>query len=159
MTSPPNVPVTNSAPSAQFHTDSWLALEIGDLLHAKEMFNKLVSIHQDINVGVSTFYTFIHMLTLKWDSFSSMFNDHISAISAANAKLTAIKKQIDSEFLAIILLHSLPDKTVWETFYTTILSSITLEKALSFSELADCLTFTATTIRRLVSRPFIFSSA
>ncbi|KAG6901774.1 hypothetical protein C0995_008116, partial [Termitomyces sp. Mi166 len=84
------------------------------------------------------------MLTLKWDGTPSTLSNHISAISAADAKLTAMKKQIDCEFLAFILLHSLPDKTVWESFHATVLSSLAPGKTLSFSELADHLTFTST---------------
>ncbi|KAG6808409.1 hypothetical protein H0H87_008812 [Tephrocybe sp. NHM501043] len=85
-----------------------LALQIGKLLHAKDMFDKLVTIHVNTNIGVTTFYTFISMLSLKWDGSLTTLSDHIAAISAADSKLTAMKKNIDKEFLAFILLYSLP---------------------------------------------------
>ena len=121
-----------------------LALEVGELKHAKDILDKLIKIHEDTNVGVSAFYTFIHMLNLRWDGSATTLNDHISAISAADAKLTAMKKQIDREFLAFILLQSLPDNNVWESFHATVLNSLAPGKAMSFSELVDCLTFTTT---------------
>ena len=95
------------------------------------------------NVGVSAFYMFIQMLSMKWDGSPATLSEHIAAISAADAKLTAMKKQIDWEFLAFILLHSLPDDNVWELFRATVLNSTVLGKALAFSDLSDCLTFTA----------------
>ncbi|KAG6893469.1 hypothetical protein C0993_001025 [Termitomyces sp. T159_Od127] len=54
-----------------------------------------------------------------------------------------MKKQINPKFLAFILLHSLPNNNIWETFRATILNSLAPEKVMSFSELADWLTFTA----------------
>ena len=77
------------------HVLDCLALEVGKMQHAKDMFNKLVKIHQDTNISVSMFYTFIHMLALRWDGSSSTLSNYISAISAADAKLTTMKKQID----------------------------------------------------------------
>ncbi|KAH0581027.1 hypothetical protein H2248_012170 [Termitomyces sp. 'cryptogamus'] len=118
-------------------------IEIGVLPHTKDMFDRLVKIHKGTNVGISAFYTFIYMLTLKWDGSPSTLSNHISVISAANAKLTAMKKQVNPEFLAFILLHSLPDKTMWESFHATVLNLLAPGKALSFPELSDCLTFTA----------------
>ncbi|KAH0577984.1 hypothetical protein H2248_004047 [Termitomyces sp. 'cryptogamus'] len=116
--------VTTSPPAAttetQSHAESWfthdskaagiivahvsdcLALKVGELAHAKEMYDKLVKIHQDMNVGVGAFYTFFHMLNVKWDGSPSTLNDHIATISAADSKFTAMKKQIDPEFLAFI---------------------------------------------------------
>ena len=69
---------------------------------------------------------------------------HIAAISAVDAKLTTMKKKINCEFLAFILLHSLPDDNMWELFQATILNSTVPGKLLAFSELSNCLTFTAT---------------
>ena len=79
----PNAPAIYLGTSAQAHADSWvvcnlkatgiiiayvsnrLAIEVGELPHAKDMFGKLVKIHEDTNVGVSTFYTFVSMLNCK----------------------------------------------------------------------------------------------
>ena len=137
-------PIAASDKSKEAGTGCRLALKVGELKHAKDMLDKLVKIHEDTNVGVSAFYTFIHMLNLRWDGSATMLNNHISAISAADAKLTAMKKQINHEFLAFILLQSLLDDNVWESFHATVLNSLAPRKAMSFSELADCLTFMAT---------------
>lgn len=62
-----------------------LLLQIDDLQHAKKMYDKLMEIYKNINVDVTTFYTYIHMNQLKWDGSSSL-NTHISTILAANTK-------------------------------------------------------------------------
>lgn len=167
VTTSPSSPETSSEalttyPSTTIqHTDSWsvrdwkaagiiiayvsdrLAIEVGNLEHAKEMFEKLVKIHEDTNVTVSAFYTFTSMLHRKWDGSPSTLSDHIAAISAADAKLTAMKKQIDREFLAYILLQTLPEDNKWESFRATVLNSLAPGESLSFSQVVDYLTFTA----------------
>ncbi|KAG5734909.1 hypothetical protein E4T56_gene13914 [Termitomyces sp. T112] len=111
------------------HVSNRLAIEVGDLDHSKEMFDKLM---------------FITMLDQKWDGSPATLSDHISSISTASAKLTAMKRQVDHKFLAFILLHSLPDDTVWELFCATVLNSLTPGTSLSFSTLLDQLTFMVT---------------
>ncbi|KAG6883226.1 hypothetical protein C0993_007292 [Termitomyces sp. T159_Od127] len=128
ITSSPESPDT-STPTSAGQTDSWstqdsnaigiiiahvsnrLLLEIGDLTHAKDMFDQLVKIHEETNVGVSAFYTYIHMQKLKLDRSLSSLQNHIATLSAANAKLTTMKKTIDREFLAFTLLNSLPEES------------------------------------------------
>ncbi|KAG5335171.1 hypothetical protein C0989_002039 [Termitomyces sp. Mn162] len=105
------------------------ALKVGDLPHAKDMFKKLIKIHQNTNFGVT-----FHQLSVITYPQSS----------AADAQLTAMKKQIDQEFFAFILLHSLPDDNIWESFCATVSNSLMPGKPLAFSELSDHLTFTAT---------------
>ncbi|KAG5353621.1 hypothetical protein C0989_004301 [Termitomyces sp. Mn162] len=77
------------------------------------MFDRLIKIDAETNIIISAFYTFIYMFTLKWDGSPSTLSNHISVISAANAKLTAMKKQVNPELLAFIFLHSLPNETMW----------------------------------------------
>lgn len=89
-----------------------LLLQIGELLNVKSMYDKLVEIHEKTNVGVSAFYMYIHMNQLKWDRFPSSLNTHISTILAADAKLTAMKRQVDPEFLTFTLLNSLPEEGI-----------------------------------------------
>ncbi|KAH0589791.1 hypothetical protein H2248_005506 [Termitomyces sp. 'cryptogamus'] len=109
-------------------------IKVGKLEHAKEMFDNLVKIHQNTNVGISA---------NEMDPPPTLSN-HISSISATNTKLTAMKKQIDHKFLTLILLHSLPNDNMWESFCTTFLNLLALEKALSFSEHSNHFTFQAT---------------
>ncbi|KAH0579044.1 hypothetical protein H2248_003204 [Termitomyces sp. 'cryptogamus'] len=89
-------------------------------------------------------HSFMTMLNQKWDGSPSTLSSHISSISAANTKLVAMKKPIDPEFLAFILLSSLPKDNVWEAFHATIPNSLTPGTSLAFPALADHLTATAT---------------
>ncbi|KAG6871386.1 hypothetical protein C0993_003378, partial [Termitomyces sp. T159_Od127] len=109
----PGAPIIYHSQSTLHHADNWsvcdskaagviiahicdcLAPEVRSLPHAKDMFDKLVEIHENTNMGVSAFYTFIQMLNTKWDGSSLTLSEHIAAISAADAKLTAMKKIID----------------------------------------------------------------
>ncbi|KAF9005668.1 hypothetical protein BDQ17DRAFT_1182204, partial [Cyathus striatus] len=50
--------------------------------------------------------------------------EHIASLSAADSKLTAMKKPINAEFLAFLLLHSLPNDPTWETFKSSVLNSL-----------------------------------
>ncbi|KAH0585075.1 hypothetical protein H2248_008337 [Termitomyces sp. 'cryptogamus'] len=155
------LPFTNITGTSH-HADSWavcnakaasiiityvsdqLALKVGELTHAKDMFNKLVIIHVNTNISVSAFYTFISMLNLKWDRSPSTLSNHISALSATDAKLTTMKKEIDCEFLTFILLQSLLEDNVWESFRATVLNLFAPGMSLTFSALSNQLTFTAT---------------
>ncbi|PPQ83713.1 hypothetical protein CVT26_005513 [Gymnopilus dilepis] len=129
------------------HLSDRLSLQVANLPSALEVYNKILEIHQKTNVGVSAFYTFVGMMNLKWDGDISTIQDHIASISAADAKLTAMKKGVDSEWLAFILLQSLPNTTVWETFKTSVLHSMPTDSKLSFSELSNRLTFEAARIQ------------
>ncbi|KAF8578283.1 hypothetical protein K439DRAFT_1253658, partial [Ramaria rubella] len=57
---------------------------------AKRMYEKLVEMHQEVNVGINTFYNFIELSSLRWDGTSSI-EEHISRFSAINSKLTSLK--------------------------------------------------------------------
>lgn len=105
------------------------------------MYDKLVEIHENINVGVSAFYTYAHMNRLKWDGSPSSLNNHISAILADDVKLMAMKRQVDREFLAF---DSLSEEGIWESFHATVLSSMSSGNNLTFSAVADHLKFTVT---------------
>jgi hypothetical protein len=51
--------------------------------------------------------------------------DHIGRIWAASQTLSAMGRPLGNEFLAFLLLHSLPHKdSTWDTFRTTILNAI-----------------------------------
>lgn len=87
---------------------------------------------------------FIGLVNLKWDGDISKIQEHIATLSSADAKLTAMKKPINSEFLAFMLLHSLPDSDTWETFKSSILNSMPKGEIITFQDIANCLMFTAT---------------
>jgi len=125
------------------HLNDRLVLELQGLTTAKEMYDKIVDIHQNTNIGVNAFYTFAGMLNLKWDGDQSTLDNHIAAIKSGDAKLSGMKKPIDAEFLAFLLLNSLPDDSIWETFRTTILNSIPNNTTLSFADIASRLASTA----------------
>ncbi|KNZ78067.1 hypothetical protein J132_02359, partial [Termitomyces sp. J132] len=127
------------------HISDRLTIKVSELKHSKEMFDKLVKLHEATNVGISAFYTFMTMLNQKWDrSPPSTLSSYISSISAANTKLVAMKRPIDLEFLAFILLSSLPKDNMWEACHVTILDSLTPGTSSAFPALADHFTFTAT---------------
>ncbi|PPQ86235.1 hypothetical protein CVT26_001832 [Gymnopilus dilepis] len=129
------------------HLSDRLSLQVAHLQTAYEVYCKILEIHQKTNVGIMAFYTFIQMINSKWDGDISSIQDHISAISAADAKLTAMQKPIDPEWLAFILLNSLPDNDSWESFKTSVLHSLPKDTPLTFSELSNRLTFEATRIQ------------
>jgi hypothetical protein len=55
-----------------------------------------------------------------------------------------MKKGIDDEFLAFLLLHSLPSDAMWETFKSSVLNSLALDAKLSFAAVESRLTAEAT---------------
>ncbi|KJA17869.1 hypothetical protein HYPSUDRAFT_105098, partial [Hypholoma sublateritium FD-334 SS-4] len=112
-------------------------------LTASSLYKKLVDIHQNQNVGASAFYTFIGMLETKWDGTPDTIQDHIATIAAGDSKLVAMKKPMDSEFLAFLLLHSLPDDPVWEMFKTSVLNTIPKDEKITFAGISDRLVFNA----------------
>ncbi|KAF8868027.1 hypothetical protein CPB84DRAFT_1697669 [Gymnopilus junonius] len=107
------------------HLSDCLSLQVTALATALEVYNKVLEIHQKTNVRVN----------------------HITTISAADTKLTVMQKQVDSEWLAFILLHSLLNNTIWDTFKILVLHSMPKDMTLSFSELSNRLTFKAACIQ------------
>ena len=70
------------------HLNDRPVLELQGLTTAKEMYDKIVDIHQNTNIGVNAFYTFAGMLNLKWDGDHSTLDNHIAAIKSGDAKLS-----------------------------------------------------------------------
>ncbi|KAF8573581.1 hypothetical protein K439DRAFT_1642880 [Ramaria rubella] len=44
---------------------------------SRKMYEKLVEIHREVNVGINTFYNFIELVGLRWDGISSI-EEHVS---------------------------------------------------------------------------------
>ncbi|KAF9555176.1 hypothetical protein CPC08DRAFT_612866, partial [Agrocybe pediades] len=105
------------------HISDRLALEMAGIETAADLYQKL------------------------WDGDVTTVQEHIASLAAADAKLTAMKKPIDPEFLSFLLLHSLPDDPTWETFKSSVLNSMPAGTKLSFSELSDRITFQTTHIQ------------
>lgn len=158
---PATKPSSSPLSSSTLYLDSWetrdakahgiitdhicdrLVLETASESTALALFEKLVEIHKQKNIGASAFYTWVGMLGLKWDGDTSTLQAHIAALASADAKLTSMKKAIDPEFLAYMLLHSLPDDNTWEAFKSTVLNSLPKGATLSFAELSERLSATA----------------
>ena len=105
---------------------------------AKGLFDHIVKIFEktNIDVGVTTFYTFISMMSLQWDG-KLPIAQHISAISSVNAQLTSMRKGFDDETLAFLLLHSLPKNSTWENFTASVLGSLPNGDVLSFCTMSN----------------------
>ncbi|KIJ25903.1 hypothetical protein M422DRAFT_192871 [Sphaerobolus stellatus SS14] len=61
-----------------------LLLHLASETTMKGLFDHTVKIFEKTNVGITTFYKFILMMSLQWDGKSPVVQ-HISAISATNA--------------------------------------------------------------------------
>ncbi|KIJ52276.1 hypothetical protein M422DRAFT_133407, partial [Sphaerobolus stellatus SS14] len=68
-----------------------LLLDLASETTAQGLFNAIVKIFEKTNIGVTTFYIFISMMNIQWDG-ELPISQHISAISAANARLVSMKK-------------------------------------------------------------------
>ncbi|KAF8580771.1 hypothetical protein K439DRAFT_1267190, partial [Ramaria rubella] len=76
----------------------------------------------------------------SWDGTSNI-SEHISKICTAERRLTSMKQQVDEEFMAFLLLRSLPKTQHFETLTTTIMNSIpTHNTTLKFSDVESRLT-------------------
>lgn len=123
------------------HICDCLILATAAKTSAAKLYKKLVDIHQNQNIGTSTFYTFICMLETKWDGSLDNIQDHIATFAAGDSKLVAMKQPMDSEFLVFLLFHSLPMDSIWEMFKTSILNSMPKDTKITFSGISDCLVF------------------
>jgi transposase InsO family protein len=105
------------------HLSDRLAIQVSSLATSKEVLDKIIHLHESTNVGVRAFLALVEMIGARWDGVSSV-EDHISRIREASSILDAMGRGVSDEFLGFLLLHSLPDEPIWDTFRTTILSAI-----------------------------------
>jgi hypothetical protein len=89
---------------------------------AKEVWDTLAEKHKDSSSGLAAYYIKIGILEKKYDEEESM-HTHLSFIQSENRKLGP--KAFDDEFLAQIMLISLPRDSTWETLVVSHLQSIT----------------------------------
>jgi gag-polypeptide of LTR copia-type len=97
---------------------------------AKDVWDRLKKVHKESHTGIATFYTKIGILEKKYEDGESM-QTHIDFLLRENNKLAAAGKAFDDEFMAQILLMSLPRPSLWETITVTLLQSASDSKKLS----------------------------
>ncbi|KAF8573922.1 hypothetical protein K439DRAFT_1277638, partial [Ramaria rubella] len=105
------------------HLESKGLVPLSPVATSKKMYEKLVEIHREVNVGINMFYNFVELIGLKWDGVSGI-EEHISQFSTINSKLTSLKKPVNDFFLAMLLLQSLPTTPNWEMFKSSVLNSL-----------------------------------
>ena len=80
-----------------------ILLQVSHHATSQQLWNAIIEMHEKTNTGIAAFYTFIDVISLKWDGTSAV-EDHIAKIRSANQKLTQMGKAIDNKFTAFILL-------------------------------------------------------
>jgi Reverse transcriptase (RNA-dependent DNA polymerase)/Pol polyprotein, beta-barrel domain/gag-polypeptide of LTR copia-type/Integrase core domain/GAG-pre-integrase domain len=125
------------------HICDRILLEVHSENTSKKLLDRITELHEKTNVGINAFYTYVELMNMRWDNASPL-DTHIAAIRSANHRLTAMEKGIDDEFLAFLLLHSLPSDTMWETFKSSVLNSLVSDAKLSFAAVESRLTAEAT---------------
>ncbi|EGN91659.1 hypothetical protein SERLA73DRAFT_80240, partial [Serpula lacrymans var. lacrymans S7.3] len=73
----------------QDHISDALLMRTGDLTSSKELFDKLVSLHQTSNIALA-FYSFQQLTKLSWDG-TSPIQDHIVKIQTIDSHLSGMK--------------------------------------------------------------------
>src|SRR5882762_3053530 len=101
-------------------------IEVDQLAHiegkttAKEVWDALKKEHADTHTGLAAFYTKVGMLSKKYTEGENM-HTHLSFLTTENRKLGT--KAFDDEFLAQVMLMSLPRDSTWETLVVALLQS------------------------------------
>jgi hypothetical protein len=86
----------------------------------KEAWDALKQKHADSHTGLAAFYIKVSMLNKKYTDGKSM-HAHLSFFTTENCKLAT--KAFNNEFLAQIMLMSLPHDLTWETLVVALLQS------------------------------------
>jgi hypothetical protein len=106
------------------HISDRIALQVAHLPTSKELLDEVICLHESMNVSVQAFFALVEVVGAQWDGVLDI-QDHIGRIWAASQTLSAMGRPLGDEFLAFLLLHSLPhEDTTWDTFRTTILNAI-----------------------------------
>ena len=101
-------------------------IEVEQLAHiegkttAKEVWDALKKEHADTHTGLAAFYIKVGMLNKKFTEGENM-HTHLSFLTTENRKLGT--KAFDDEFLAQVMLMSLPRDSTWETLVVALLQS------------------------------------
>jgi hypothetical protein len=101
-------------------------VEVDQLTHikgkttAKEVWDALKKEHADMHTGLAAFYTKVGMLSKKYTKGENM-HMHLLFLTTENRKLGM--KAFNDEFLAQVMLMSLPRDSTWETLVVALLQS------------------------------------
>jgi hypothetical protein len=87
---------------------------------AKEVWDALKAQHAGTHTGLAAFYTKVGMLEKKYTDGDDM-NSHLTFFTLENRKLGT--NAFDDEFLAQLMLMSLPHDSTWETLVVVLLQS------------------------------------
>ncbi|KLO08111.1 hypothetical protein SCHPADRAFT_835752, partial [Schizopora paradoxa] len=103
---------------------------------AKAVYDAINQMFNATNAGTIAFYTFVELFKYSWDG-TSPIDDHITKLRSASNRLVSLKKPIDNEYLAFILLLSLPSNQFWDNFKSSIVSSQNSDTPLTFETVAS----------------------
>jgi hypothetical protein len=98
---------------------------------AKDVWDTLVTRHKGTHTGLSVFYTKVGILEKKYNNGDDM-HEHLNLLTMENRKLGT--KGFDDEFLAQVMLMSLPRESTWETLVVVLLQSTTDDKPLTTTD-------------------------
>ncbi|EGN91210.1 hypothetical protein SERLA73DRAFT_80896 [Serpula lacrymans var. lacrymans S7.3] len=97
-------------------------MRTGDLISSKELFDKLVSLHQTSNIALA-FYSFQQLTKMSWDGISPI-QDHIAKVRTIDSHLSGMKLGVDTKLMAFALLQSLPCTPEWQIFQSSVINTI-----------------------------------
>jgi gag-polypeptide of LTR copia-type len=100
---------------------------------AKDLWDKLQTVHECMHTGIASFYIKIGILEKKFIEGDSM-QAHIDFLTLENQKLAASKTSFNDKFMAQVILMSLPRPSTWDTVAITLLQSALNSKPLSTSD-------------------------
>jgi gag-polypeptide of LTR copia-type len=94
------------------HVDDNMITQFGDKGTSAEIWKTVLSVNQDTHSGVMAFYIKTGIIEHKYTD-DTPIADHIGWIWTENQCLLGMRKGLDDEFLALLLLHSLPKTEAW----------------------------------------------
>ncbi|KII82715.1 hypothetical protein PLICRDRAFT_83650, partial [Plicaturopsis crispa FD-325 SS-3] len=72
------------------HIDDRIVLQTAHHTTSKALWDAIVELHENVNTGIATFYTFVDMMDLRWDGTSAI-DQHIAKLRSGSQKLTQMK--------------------------------------------------------------------
>ena len=118
---------------------------IKDYRSAKDFWDRLKAVHQTAHTGIAAFYMKVGMIKREFVEGESM-QSHIDFLLGKNKKLATSKQAFNDEFMAQLILMSLPSPLLWDTIIVTLLQSVSDTKKLSTTDVTARLLQEATWI-------------
>lgn len=97
------------------NVDDNMITQFGNKGTSLEIWKIVLSVNHDTHSGVTAFYIKIGIIERRYID-GTPIADHIGWIRTENQRLQGMKKDLDDEFLALLLLHSLPKTETWTRF-------------------------------------------